>query len=54
VTGYAFVYPSEFSPYFISLHFGHWCVVLVSPIVWYPFAIAAQRYWDIAPAAPRD
>ena len=30
-------------PLFPPMHFGHLCVVVVSPIVWYPFIVAAQR-----------
>jgi len=30
----------------INMHFGHWCVLLVSPVVWYPFIVASQRHVD--------
>ena len=47
MAGYAYTYPTDLSVYFINLHFGHCCVLLASPIVWYPFAVAIQRYEDI-------
>lgn len=33
--------------HFITAHFVYWCVLLVSPIVWYPFVVASQRYEDM-------
>ncbi|MBX3176118.1 MAG: hypothetical protein KF886_02035 [Candidatus Hydrogenedentes bacterium] len=42
--GYAYVFPTELSEHFINMHFGQTCVLLASPIVWYPLAVTAQRY----------
>ncbi|MCF6284577.1 MAG: hypothetical protein L3K26_05250, partial [Candidatus Hydrogenedentes bacterium] len=44
ICGYTYVFPTEDTHYFINQHFGHWCVLLVSPIVWYPFVIDNQRH----------
>mgnify|MGYP003641057988 CR=1 FL=1 len=34
----------EKDSYLIDFRFGFWCVLLVSPMVWYPFVVSLQRY----------